>query len=808
MSFSTAAQNSFLALLCENTAWANVGNSGGLQPSSVSGDLYLALHTASPGVAGNQTTNEATYAGYARVAIPRASGSWTAGTGAISNANAVTFPACTSGTETETYFSVGTSATGTGEVIAFGPLGTPITVATSQAPNFAASELILEFVSTGTLGGTAAINFGGAGALSGAGSLAGTSPVTFAASGTPSGGGGGGGATLLFNYNFATQSPTTITTSANYGYSNGALYVTNGTIIHDAGQAYYKTKVNIQSFTTDVTFSLGDYPYTTCTFTGSVSGTTLTVTAISQGNLTPLMVLNGGSTFITRQNSGTTGGVGTYTLNKTGLSGTSFTGLTNTAYGYCFVVQNDPNGTAASGDSNGLGTFAYSLNPPDTAPENSVIIAFDCTPAVGTGEGNFGLSPSMIHCNCNGLPLIDNGLLPIEDLAPQGFALNNADHFNAHIVYDGTILSVLLTNITTGAQAYAQWAVNIPAVTGADTAYIGFTGGVISPASVYTTQWDWYTNYNERLAAPTSNVASGQYTSTQTVTLSGPSGATIYYTTNGTPPTRQSSVYSSALTVSSNEIIRTRSGNVTNWEDSLELLLDIQIQAGGTPHINFPSGFASAGTLIATNCLATISGSNIELIPASSAGGATTGTAFYKAPVDIASFSTEFDFTMGGSPGQNSLFLIIQNPLPASSDSNTTACVSGGPFVVGFNNYSASATCGGYSGILASVGLKFDAWNGTVGLYTGGAVPTGSDTTITGGLSLTSGHKMQATVAYDGTTLSLTLTDTVNSDTFSHSWTPNIESAVGGSTAYVGFGASDYNHSTVQTINSWTYTEG
>ena len=57
-------------------------------------------------------------------------------------------------------------------------------------------------------------------------------------------------------------------------------------------------------------------------------------------------------------------------------------------------------------------------------------------------------------------------------------------------------------------------------------------------------------------ATPTFSPVAGTYTSTQTVTLGdSTSGATIYYTTNGTTPTTSSSVYSSAITVSSTETL-------------------------------------------------------------------------------------------------------------------------------------------------------------------------------------------------------------------------------------------------------------
>jgi hypothetical protein len=626
-------------------------------------------------------------------------------------------------------------------------------------------------------------------------------------------GGGGGGATNVYDFPTFASKPAAFSqvNTGSDGYHNNNLYFSEETDgVHNAAQSYYTTKLNIQAFTADFQLSLGDQPYSTATITGTVSAKTLTVTAVT-GTITPFMCLGDpdDGVYITGFTGTGTGGLGTYPLSST-VSGTSWVGTAYVAYGICFVIQDDPNGIHASGDSNGLGSFQYAppINPADTAPENSVILAFNATPAVGTGEGNFGEAPSMIGLYCNGKPYLDNGLCPTEDLGPQGFSLQNGNAKSAHVVYDGSILSCLLTDQVTGVQAYAQWAIDIPAVVGANTAYHGFTGGVLGPANCYMIGAAWDSGYNERLATPTISPAVGQYSSAQSVTIAGPAGATIYYTTDGTPPRRTSLVYSGPLTVSASTIIRARAGNVANFEDSFDALADYQIQASGTPKINFPTGFTGAGNRIATNGVASISGSNIELTPSSSEDGAQTGSAFYLAPVDVTEFSQVFDFTMTGSPGQNGLFLIFQNQLPAASDGSSTVSKCGGPYAIGFSNYGENAVCGGYSGIAASVGLKFDVWNTTTGLYEGGAVPTGSDTAITG-VAISNANKKQVTVTYDGSTLSMTIKDTVSNATFSKSWTDvDIPTAVGGDAAYVGFSASDYNHSTVQTVNSWTYTEG
>ena len=145
MPLSNAAQLALINLLFENAAFVNVGNSGGLLPSSVAGSWYIALHTADPTVAGTQASNEATYTGYARVAVSRVGGSWTISGSSptqIVNAAVVSFPACTGGTNTATYFSIGVASSGATVMLGSGALSPSLAVSNGITPSFAIGELV------------------------------------------------------------------------------------------------------------------------------------------------------------------------------------------------------------------------------------------------------------------------------------------------------------------------------------------------------------------------------------------------------------------------------------------------------------------------------------------------------------------------------------------------------------------------------------------------------------------------------------------------------------------------------------------
>jgi hypothetical protein len=130
-------ENALLLLLFNNANAANIGDATGLRASTTAGQLFLSLHTADPGEAGAQNTSEASYTGYARVGINRASGAggFTVTGNSVSPATQPTsFGACTAGTATATHFGIGTASTGAGVLLYKGALSASISISSGVTP--------------------------------------------------------------------------------------------------------------------------------------------------------------------------------------------------------------------------------------------------------------------------------------------------------------------------------------------------------------------------------------------------------------------------------------------------------------------------------------------------------------------------------------------------------------------------------------------------------------------------------------------------------------------------------------------------
>ncbi len=143
MSKTDALEQGLLDLIFENTDLALIGDATGLRGSSTAGSLYWSLHTADPGEAGDQTTNEIGYTSYARVAAGRGAGFNRTGS-TVNPAADVTFPAGTGGSGTATHWGLGTASSGAGKLLYKGTLTPNIVCGNGVTPKITTATSITE----------------------------------------------------------------------------------------------------------------------------------------------------------------------------------------------------------------------------------------------------------------------------------------------------------------------------------------------------------------------------------------------------------------------------------------------------------------------------------------------------------------------------------------------------------------------------------------------------------------------------------------------------------------------------------------
>lgn len=142
MSKGDTFENDLLKLIFNATAIANIADNAATSPLT---NLYVSLHTADPGETGDQTTNEAAYTGYARVAVARTSGGFTVTANSVSPVANIDFGECTASPGAAiTHFAIGTASSGTGKVLYKGTVTPNITMATGVIPRLKTTSTITE----------------------------------------------------------------------------------------------------------------------------------------------------------------------------------------------------------------------------------------------------------------------------------------------------------------------------------------------------------------------------------------------------------------------------------------------------------------------------------------------------------------------------------------------------------------------------------------------------------------------------------------------------------------------------------------
>jgi hypothetical protein len=118
------------------------------------------------------------------------------------------------------------------------------------------------------------------------------------------------------------------------------------------------------------------------------------------------------------------------------------------ADGFTFTIQNASTGAAS------LGTIG-----------------------AGLGYGGIGKSAALAF-DFYQVGVINAGI------APSGLNLHSGDPFHVHMTYSGGVLTLILTDLTTGISQGGPVDVNLPEIVGSSTAYVGFTGGTGALTSI------------------------------------------------------------------------------------------------------------------------------------------------------------------------------------------------------------------------------------------------------------------------------------------------------------------------------------
>lgn len=206
----------------------------------------------------------------------------------------------------------------------------------------------------------------------------------------------------------------------------------------------------------------------------------------------------------------------------------------------------------------------------------------------------------------------------------------------------------------------------------------------------------------------------------------------------------------------------------------------------------------NAATGLTLNGSAKLNGVKLEL---TDGGLHEAGSVFFSTLTKIKTFHSTFSFVLT-NPNADGFTFVIQNTQLSALGS------SEGGLGYGIDPSTKKGT-----GIDKSVAIKFDLYanagksKNTTGLYTDGVAPEGNATDLTGAIDLHSGHTFNVAMIYDGTTLSVTITDATTNASATQIYTIDIPGTVGSNNAYVGFTGATGGLSATQDILNWAMSK-
>ena len=374
---------------------------------------------------------------------------------------------------------------------------------------------------------------------------------------------------------------------------------------------------------------------------------------------------------------------------------------------------------------------------------------------------------------------------PSQDLKPLGIDLRAGHPMNAAFSYDGKTLGMVLTDLTTTQKASLSWAVDIPATVGGNTAYVGFTaatGGMTVGAAVNS--WTFTpTSVNQTPQSISFGALATQTVGTP-LALAATASSTLPVSFAAAGPCVVTGNVVAFAATGTCTITASQPGNGT-YAAAAPVSQSFTIAPAASLLFNFTS---FNGASVSTSGSAAV-GAQLTLV---NGAALQAGSAYYANPVGVQNFNTNFTFVMQ-NPEADGMVFVIQNAGPNALG------VDGGGL--------------GFSGLAASIGVKFDIYDNSgegvssTGLYLNGASPTTPALDLKAqGIDLRSGHPFNAALQYDGVTLKMVLTDMTTQQKAAFSWTVDIPTTVGDTTAYVGFSAATGGLTVTAAISNWSYS--
>ena len=178
----------------------------------------------------------------------------------------------------------------------------------------------------------------------------------------------------------------------------------------------------------------------------------------------------------------------------------------------------------------------------------SVAVKFDLYNNAGEGTNSTGIYKDG-----------QDPFVPAIDLTPSGIDLHSGDVLRARLVYYKPFLTLEIVDTANSTLYFStQFTVDIPATTGGNMAYAGFTGGTGGLTAIQEIlTWNHLSYAGIVADLPVFSPPAGTYTGAQQVSITDATpGAAMYYTTDGTTPTKSSTPYTGPVTISTGTTLR------------------------------------------------------------------------------------------------------------------------------------------------------------------------------------------------------------------------------------------------------------